>query len=187
MGKLDKVIEFLEKLKESLGKDYLIAGGCARDIYHGRTPKDYDVLFDNKTDFQEMQTAISKMDVNIVDSFNFHSGNKHFDVDSVVSCCSSDDRIMFGIKVKLEGDIEVDLLIYNCAELLEIPKMFDYNINQFAINTSRKIFMVDFLGEHIPCLYGLQPVRGLGDSPRDIKRKEKMKALAIELGYRTNE
>lgn len=32
MSKLDKVIEFLEKLKESLGKDYLIAGGCARDI-----------------------------------------------------------------------------------------------------------------------------------------------------------
>ena len=184
MSKLDKVLEFLEKLKESLGKDYLIAGGCARDIYHGRTPKDYDVVFDNKTNFQEMQTAISKMGVNIVDSFNFHSKNKHFDEGSLVSCCSSDDRIMYGIKVKLEGDIEVDLLIYNCEDLLEIPKMFDYNINQFVINS---MGLSSFVGTEHPNVYGLQPVRGLGDSPRDIKRKEKMKALSIDLGYRTNE
>ena len=181
MSKLDKVIEFLEKLKESLGRDYLIAGGCARDIYHGRTPKDYDVVFDNKTSFREMQTAISKMGVNIIDSFNFHSGNKHFDVDSMVSCCSSDDRIMYGIKVKLEGDIEVDLLIYNCGELSEIPKMFDYNINQFVVTLS--IYGVGFVGTEHPNLYGLKPVRGLGYSPRDIKRKEKMKTLAAELGY----
>lgn len=184
MSKLDKVIEFLEKLKESLGKDYLISGGCARDIYHDRTPKDYDVVFDNKTNFKEMQTAIYKMGVNIIDSFNFHSTNKHFDEESLVSCCSSDDRIMYGVKVKLEEDIEVDLLIYNCEDILVIPKMFDYNINQFVINSEE---LLSFVGTEHPNLYGLQPVRGLGNSPRDIKRKEKMKALAIELGYRVNE
>lgn len=184
MSKLDKVIEFLEKLKESLGNDYLIAGGCARDMYHGRTPKDYDVVFDNKTNFQEMKFCIRELGIEVIDTFNFFSKNKHFDTESQVSCCSSDDRILFGVKVKLEGDIEVDLLIYNCAELLDIPDMFDYNINQFIIAYGRKVV---FCGSHPPIRYGLKPVRGLGDSPRDMKRKEKMKSLAIELGYRVNE
>lgn len=178
-----KVSKVLQELNKLLPEHGLVAGGAARDIYHGVEPKDYDVVFSNKVTPSMVIDALSRItttETSIIDTFNFHSKRKHFaDEDTQVSCCSSDDRILHGIKVRVDDSPEIDLLIYNVASITEIPSMFDYNINQFVMLMGEP----RFVGAFHPAEVGLLPARGLGESPRDVKRLEKLKAIAKAYGY----
>ena len=190
MNYITEVNRLVNDLWEKYGINCIIAGGAARDIYHKRTPKDYDVIFTKEMTIDKIKEHLEGLGVDylILDTFNFHSKQKHFvpSEELQVSVCSSDDRIMYGVKIKLfvsQGDYsgpEVDLLVYNCDSLGEAVSMFDYNINQFVIRQDGEAV---FAGKFHPYMVGCEPVRGLGDSPRDVKRKEKLEALAKELGY----
>ena len=190
MNYITEVNRLVNDLWEKYGINCIIAGGAARDVYHGRTPKDYDVIFTKEMTTANIMMCLEGLGIEyqILDTFNFHFEQKHFvpSEELQVSVCSSDDRIMYGVKIKLfvsQGDYsgpEVDLLVYNCDSLGEAVSMFDYNINQFVIRQDGEAV---FAGKFHPYMVGCEPVRGLGDSPRDVKRKEKLEALAKELGY----
>ena len=190
MNYITEVNRLVSDFWEKYGINCIIAGGAARDVYHGRTPKDYDVFFTKEMTIGKITMCLEGLGIEyrILDTFNFHFERGHFvpSEEKQVSVCSSDDRIMYGVKIKLfvsQSDCsgpEVDLLVYNCDTLGESISMFDYNINQFVI---RQDGVAVFAGQFHPYMVGCEPVRGLGVSPRDVKRKEKLEALAKELGY----
>lgn len=185
-----EVSKFLQRFHKLLPESGLVAGGAARDIYHGVEPKDYDVVYTNKIKPNMLVSALSDYVtiygglVDILDTFNFGTRRVHFteEKDAQVSVCSSDDRILYGIKIKLnDSTAEIDLLIYNVESIFDIATMFDYNINQFAMLNGEPCFVGGYGND--PLEVGLKPARGLGESPRDVKRLEKLKGIAKAFGY----
>ena len=190
MNYITEVNRLVSDFWEKYDINCIIAGGAARDVYHKRTPKDYDVIFTKEMTIGKIMMCLEGLGIEyqILDTFQFHSNKKHFipSEELQVSVCSSDDRIMYGVKIKLlvsQSDCsgpEVDLLVYNCDTLGEAISMFDYNINQFVILHND---VAVFAGKFHPYMVGCKPVRGLSVSPRDVERKKKLEAVAKELGY----
>ncbi|WP_426101452.1 hypothetical protein [Pseudomonas sp. PSPC3-3] len=98
------------------GVPSIIAGGAARDIYFGVTPKDIDVIICGIS----METASEILAWAGIASTPFHIYNG-----------AASDRLVGGFK--LVGT-DIDVCLYDCTDVSEAIDAFDFNLNQFVIS-----------------------------------------------------
>ncbi|ALO79982.1 nucleotidyltransferase [Pseudomonas phage PPPL-1] len=94
----------------------IIAGGCARDLFFGVTPKDIDIICAG-TDPETVSRALDEGGFTYEKFPKYHTG-------------SDSDRLQ-GVW-KIEGS-NIDVILYETECVSEAIGKFDYNLNQFAI------------------------------------------------------
>lgn len=157
---IDVALRFRKHVAEVLGCDCVLAGGCARDVYYGARPKDWDIIFLRKDYRQLLQgdpiRRRSLLGGKLTDIEGTHGVIFNFYGDK-------NDRIAFGIKATFE-DQEFDILAYETESIHEAVGAFDFNLNQFILsNTTGRAF---FVGEY-------HPDNGLIEVRRDSSEKRK--------------
>lgn len=94
----------------------IIAGGCARDLFFGVTPKDIDIICAG-TDPETVSRALDEGGFTYEKFPKYHTG-------------SDSDRLQ-GVW-KIAGS-EIDVILYETDCVSEAIQKFDYNLNQFAL------------------------------------------------------
>lgn len=94
----------------------IIAGGCARDLFFGVTPKDIDIICAG-TDPETVSRALDEGGFTYEKFPKYHTG-------------SDSDRLQ-GVW-KIAGS-DIDVILYETECVSEAIQKFDYNLNQFAI------------------------------------------------------
>lgn len=106
-----------------------IAGGCARDLFHGRVPKDFDIVVPLGTNLFTLKNHIRAVaEEGSYRAFVFGERGP----DGVGY--SEDDRVIMCIKATFDG-VAFDVLLYNVnGHALEALEHFDANLNQFFLD-----------------------------------------------------
>ena len=107
----------------------VIAGGCARDVYHGVAPKDFDVIVPLGTDMVALRALVSCMaEEGSYRAFAFIAKDNRL----ADTGYSEVDRVLVCLKMTYKG-IAFDVLLYNVTTGLEAVDYFDANLNQFVL------------------------------------------------------
>lgn len=105
----------------------IIAGGCARDIAHGVSPKDFDVIVPLGTPISPLKEHLRGLD----DGGSFRAF-VFGDVEAGVAY-SEVDRVILCLKVTHKG-VDFDVLLYNVTEdALKAVDYFDFNLSQYVL------------------------------------------------------
>lgn len=115
--KLDAVFSLVERLRIA-GIEAIVAGGCSRDIYHGKDPKDFDIIVDDWADPSLVVATLSD-----IQEFSIGAFFPMYDHDS-------SDRIKWCQKGKVNG-VDVDVIAYAIPSVGDAPNHFDFNLNQY--------------------------------------------------------
>ncbi|KMT52115.1 hypothetical protein [Pseudomonas fildesensis] len=148
------------ELFQKEGVPSIIAGGAARDIYFGVTPKDIDVIIccDDKL------YASSILEKAGIAHSVIHFYNE-----------SSSDRIIGVFKI---AGTNIDVCLYDCTDVSEAVDAFDFNLNQFVISGIHHGIdgaHVRFVGQtHWSTLAAVR-------KDYSLKRLEKMQAKFLDL------
>lgn len=138
----------------------LLAGGCARDVYFGKQPKDWDIVFPRDLSVAQVTRSLTDNGVWDWKVFPFYG-------------TGPTDRIKFCVKFTFEGQ-QFDVLSYDVDHPMQALGHFDFNINQFFIaNNGRSVFM----GQHLDCL---EVIRGDHSTERLHKMQDKWLAFHKE-------
>lgn len=109
-----RTVSFLTRSKA------ILAGGCARDVYFGREPKDFDIIVPESANIESLLGAFCHSRLSFKE-LHFYRGDL------------SNDRIISCIKVNYLG-VDFDILKYQVTDVMEASKFFDFNLNQFILN-----------------------------------------------------
>lgn len=121
-------LEVQAMIKRHTGIKPVLAGGCARDVFYGYVPKDFDLILPENVNYQDISgffASIGKAPRLI----SMYNGN-------------SSDRIKTVQKFNYQ-DIEFDLIVYAVQEDGEMCDYFDFNFNQFELQGHTAIFKGD--------------------------------------------
>lgn len=162
------------KVYEALvGNDFIFAGGGARDTHHGIVPKDYDVVFPRSVSTQDVQKIAENLKAqfgNPLDAptqvfpFVHSNGEAPSDLDRVLTC----------VKIQVAG-VSFDLLRYNVDTAIEAVDHFDFNLNQFLMNSEGA---TEFVGKYLDHpRWGLKAIRGDHSEKRAEYIRAKWEAL----------
>lgn len=161
--KLNAVWSLVDRL-QAVGIPSLVAGGCSRDIYHGKEPKDFDIIVNDWADSSDVRAALNTM-------FEWTEGQFFPMYDHDAS-----DRIKWVQKGKVNG-IDVDVIAYSIPEVSEAPNHFDFNLNQYmTLRAFRSDSSVTYFT--VPCWKddpkdGLVAIRGDHSEKREAYIKAK--------------
>lgn len=145
MSKVSTALNLLALVKE-VAPTACIMGGSARDIYHGKDPKDFDIIVPLGTPMEDLKRLAKELAVE--GSYRcFKFGEGPYEID---------DRVIMCIKLRYSG-VDFDILLYNVeAPAAEAVYHLDFNINQFVLTS---VGTAVFMGISHP-KYGLVEVRG---------------------------
>lgn len=153
-----------------------IAGGCARDLYYGATPKDVDVVIthpdglDDSEFFEKANELAKKLSSlgyqsDMHEAYMQHEESPTFKPDERLSCVLTSQG--------------ADFIFYEFGECLsDITDEFDFNVNQFALNDKG---IPVYLGQHPHPDQELVSIRSVLPERADYiyrKHKELLKCLA---------
>lgn len=127
MTTLDQALAVLKEVR-AFSPTAIIAGGCARDLAHGLTPKDYDIIVPLQTDLFNLKNRIRAMaDEGTYRAFVFGERGD-------TGGYSEDDRVIMCLKATI-GGVDFDVLLYNVQDhaLLALD-YFDFNLNQYFLD-----------------------------------------------------
>lgn len=116
--KLDAVFSLVDHLRIA-GIDAIVAGGCSRDIYHGKDPKDFDIILDDHQEWRDVIAALCEVP-------GFERGRFFTMYDRDAS-----DRVKWVQKGKVKG-IDLDVIAYAIPSVCVAPEYFDFNLNQYT-------------------------------------------------------
>lgn len=154
-------IDLIEGLMDA-GIGAIIAGGCARDLFFGETPKDIDIICAGAQP-EDISRTLESLGLGFVAFPKYHTG-------------SDSDRLQ-GVW-KIAGST-IDVILYDCETVYEAIGKFDYNLNQMAIvGIHRGIegATVRYLGK--TCWTNLVRLRDDARGPRAAKMEAKWMDLA---------
>ena len=89
-----------------------VAGGCFKDVFQGKPPRDVDVYFTNVDEFVKCEER-------------FRNSRVHTELYSTERST--------GFKHSSFDDLTIDLIKYRCGTPIEIINSFDFTICQFAL------------------------------------------------------
>lgn len=155
--------ETLKTLSFEYGNDWpTIAGGYARDLAHGREPKDIDVVM----------VGFSKEGIDkVCDRLMWYYTITTF------WARDDEDRLHCVVKVKVGGGT-VDLLFWRAEKyktVYQVLRDFDANINQYVINQAGNPMYVGESPEKVLVLVRDEELRQ--------SRKTKVSSLCSDLGW----
>jgi len=114
------------KTIRAAGLDCYIAGGYARDVYHGQQAKDIDVVVlltgENRHVGVRMELYHTLKPDATFDEYHGHEQ----DTPEFVACAKVGN---------------VDVLFYDCATIIDVVACFDCNLNGYVITLDRSIFI----------------------------------------------
>ena len=135
-------------LLEEMGVNYCVAGGYARDMYFGRTPRDADVWLIGAEQHQLDQLdefAIYYCWERIGGNYCEDSGDRNIDA------------------VYKAGKVDLIVCSTEVQSLRDVMQSFDYNINQFYMNLAdwNSVYAGEFdtLGTLTLCKEDVRPAR----------------------------
>lgn len=133
-------IKVRDTITANVGQQALIAGGCARDVYFGVEPKDYDIILPEQTNLNGLRTVLESLGVDYREMPFYRYNEAHVN-----------DRIEWCFKFTYSG-VDFDILIYRVRDVYDAIKHFDYNINQFVLETIENSdeLVATFAGKYHP-------------------------------------
>lgn len=158
MDSLKVALKVLEAIRARADDTAVIAGGCARDIASGVTPKDYDIIVSVNAKSIILKAIARELDDG--DSYRrFSFGSAEARQAGEANSYSETDRVRSCIKFTHMG-VDFDILTYNVENAMESIEHFDFNLNQFFIadRVDGKSHFGGKLEDH-PSL-GLKAIRG---------------------------
>jgi len=163
-----KIEDFLSKLT-GLNLEWVILGGYARDKYHGKEPKDLDIIVYNTG-----EVPISTM-IKLEMAMQKYVHKEHEGSDD-----GGDGRIEEVLTYKIEG-IVVDLIFWTKKHTTveSVINSFDYNINQYIYDF--KSGVSSFLGRN----EGM--VIKTGEHTIPLERKVRIEQIARNLGWKISD
>lgn len=99
----------------------IIAGGCARDAYFHRIPKDFDIMVPKGFPMNALKEAYRD---SLRGQFTMYDST---DPDTA-------DRVIDVLKFSFKGT-DIDVIRYNVEYAEDCPNHFDANLNQFVLGT----------------------------------------------------
>ena len=158
--------KFTNQLHGLFGLEWAILGGYARDIHHGKEPKDLDIIIYN-TDYISNGT-MSDLREHFKDLVSKDHSKKP-------SSCSS-GRIREVITLEVDG-MQVDLIFWHprFKTVDDVVNNFDYNINQYHFDPSNHVTV--FLGEN----EGV--VTRITKEPLKPERNLRIAEIAVGMGW----
>ncbi|NBK20424.1 MAG: hypothetical protein EOM68_00145 [Spirochaetia bacterium] len=117
-NRVQVALEIQAMLERHTGIKPVIAGGAARDVYYGRVPKDFDIIFPMEINPKDLSGFFASMGVSPRFIPMYDGRNV--------------DRIRGVIKMTYQG-IDFDIIFYAIAEDESVTDYFDVNFNQFVL------------------------------------------------------
>lgn len=125
----EQLIQQLFLKMETLLFDFAVLGGYPRDIHFGRTPKDLDICVYNYHPYDIAEEQFTRMlrdwlyskDIGLT---IYHEGDS--------ASASGDSRVHMVWTLSCG----VDIIFWNAETKWEVLKNFDFNINQFELDTT---------------------------------------------------
>lgn len=173
--------EIIQRVLRVLGPSRpVVVGGAARDLYHGRAPKDYDIMLlgsaevDDIIQDLDMVRGSLRMEV-------FGDGSSMLPVESLYQGADP-ERLAWVIKVRLDG-LDIDIIKYteDYETAKEAVENFDLSLNMAWIDPSD--FTVKLHPEY-PIAGGLVTILPRCDDPS--KRVEYIRHKYPHYHYPTN-
>lgn len=119
--KLAVVFALVGDLKNH-GIESIVAGGCSRDIYHGKDPKDFDIIVPGSAPAADVAALLTPL-VESGKATNYKFFPMYAEADS--------DRIEWVFKVTIAG-VDLDIIRYAIDTVVDAPDYFDFNLNQYV-------------------------------------------------------
>ncbi|QBJ01032.1 hypothetical protein [Aeromonas phage MJG] len=111
----------------------VIAGGFARDMFHGKDAKDVDINvgLDNLGDYDAMRSAILYIKAHYK-STKVWEGNPQHDGSEFEGSVPSEEDHLVNTVVSIP-ELNTDVIFYDCEAGLDIVKQFDCNLNEYVL------------------------------------------------------
>lgn len=119
-------LEVQAMLKRHTGIKPVLAGGCARDVYYGVVPKDFDLIFPMEVNPKDLSGFFASLGISprFIPLYNNNP-----DTDRVRGVC----------KMVREG-IDFDIIFYAISEDEAVTDYFDFNFNQFELQGHTAVY-----------------------------------------------
>lgn len=126
-----KVQAVLDALRKA-GYEAYVAGGAARDLHYGRTPKDWDILLIQGPEWGEVQAIATK--VYGCDPYAVHGDDQYLDL-------PSDNWLDYVIQFNDGGGVAIDIIQYadDPATIEDQVRLFDCNLSYFWLDVEGNV------------------------------------------------